>query len=444
MSISEPVLQLEGFGVAFGERVILSSVDLQVADREVTCLVGPMATGKSTLLRTLAGFNDANPSLRTWGRATIAGLPLGEGERPAMVVQSARLMMASVLENILHDLPERSNLRHNQQRELAVRLLENAGLNELKDKLDESVVNLSLATQRHLAMVRLAAAGPKLLFLDEPTTGLEDAEVERLLEYIIQEKQHRALLVVLHNQIQARTLGGYTALLAGGVVQDFCQTEAFFSTPESGTAKSFVRTGTCSVASPGSDPETLDPELPAPPPLPKEAHDYVSDSFGPRGFLWLKKGMLAGTPRPGIFHEIDYDLTALKRVGVTQLVTLTERAPEVEEMKSYGIGNRWFPIPDMDAPSFELAVDICQQLEEMMRDGEVIAVHCRAGLGRTGTVLAAYLIWEGSNALSALETVRRVEPRWVQSEEQVAFLESFAQALAEHPPGHDDEKHAAL
>jgi atypical dual specificity phosphatase len=52
-------------------------------------------------------------------------------------------------------------------------------------------------------------------------------------------------------------------------------------------------------------------------------------------------------------------------------------------------------------------------------------------LGRTGTILATYLIWEGAEALSALETVRRVEPRWVQSEEQVAFLERFASMMNE-------------
>ncbi len=93
--------------------------------------------------------------------------------------------------------------------------------------------------------------------------------------------------------------------------------------------------------------------------------------------------------------------------------------------------NIWSPIPDMDAPSHTQALDICRKIEQAMRDEKVVAVHCRAGLGRTGTILAAYLIWEGQEALDALETVRRVEPRWVQSEEQVAFLEQFATVLAE-------------
>lgn len=425
------VLSLQGFGVAFGEKVVLGSVDLQVPERQITVLLGPSGTGKSTLLRTIAGFNDANPNLRTWGEALYEGRPIQEGEAPALVSQSARLMMSSVLENIVHDLPERRSLTPQQQRELALRLLEEAGLHELLAAIDEPAIHLTLAQQRHLAIMRLAATGTRLLCMDEPTTGLNDEEAERLLDYIAAESARRAMLVVLHNQAHARYLGGHVALLAGGVVQELAVSGEFFSAPQSDAAKSFVRTGSCSVPAPDAAPEALDPEAPPPAPLPAAAKEYVSDSFGPRGFLWLKKGQLAGTPRPGVFYDIDYDLKALQRVGVNCLVSLTERAPEVEIMKQHGIDNIWSPIPDMAAPSITQAASICKQIEQRLQRNEVLAVHCRAGLGRTGTLLAAYLIWEGAEALSALETVRRVEPRWVQSEEQVAFLEKFASALAE-------------
>jgi atypical dual specificity phosphatase len=89
----------------------------------------------------------------------------------------------------------------------------------------------------------------------------------------------------------------------------------------------------------------------------------------------------------------------------------------------------------MAAPSLTQALDLCRKIERALRDEKVVAVHCRAGLGRTGTILAAYLIWEGHEALDALETVRRVEPRWVQSEPQVAFLEEFAAALGNMETG---------
>ena len=59
------------------------------------------------------------------------------------------------------------------------------------------------------------------------------------------------------------------------------------------------------------------------------------------------------------------------------------------------------------------------------RDGRVLAFHCRAGLGRTGTLLAAVLIWRGQGAVEAIETARAVHPRWIQSQEQFAFLEAL-------------------
>lgn len=67
-----------------------------------------------------------------------------------------------------------------------------------------------------------------------------------------------------------------------------------------------------------------------------------------------------------------------------------------------------------------------------MTAGEVVAFHCRAGLGRTGTLLACQLIWSGERAIRAIERVRQINPRAIQSDEQVAFLRAFE--LAVRPP----------
>lgn len=430
------VLQLENFGAAFGDKVILSNVNLNILEQGIYVLLGPSGTGKSTLLRALAGLNDANPSFRTWGKADYIGEELSEENRPALVSQSAKLMMSSVLENIVYNLPERNNLNHSQQRDLAVRLLEQAGLSELTDVLNENVVSLSLAQQRHLATLRLASAGPRLLCLDEPTAGIAENEVGPLLNYIKQESTRRAILIVLHNLNQAKELNGHTALLAGGYIQEMQPTVEFIKQPKSEPAKQWVNLGSCNVPSPDARPEDLADDVAPPPPLPEIARKAPSASVGPRGFLWLKRGALAGTPLPGVFHDIDYDMKMLNKVGVTMLVTLTTRPVDANALEKFGVKSIWQAIKDMGAPSFEQATKICQQIDRAIDDGEVVAVHCRAGLGRTGTVLAAYLIWEGSTALDALEKVRGVEPRWVQSDEQVDFLEQFSIYLASRSSVH--------
>ncbi|MCY0964529.1 ATP-binding cassette domain-containing protein [Parathalassolituus penaei] len=427
----QPLLQLREFGTGFADRIILSSVDLDIYPTQITCLMGPTGVGKSTLLRTLAGFNEANPNFRTWGTAIYCGETLGSGgRRPRMVQQSTRLLMSSLLENLIHDLPERSSLTVAQQRDLATRMLEEAGIGHLADNLSTSVIDQPLAIQRLIAIIRLCATGTRLLCLDEPTSGLSSNDESLVLDYIALQGKRRSILISLHNQQHARRLGGRTALLAGGRIQEEADTPAFFTTPETTVAQKYVATGSCAVPAPDTPPEALADDVPPPPPLPEAARSYVSESFGPRGFLWLIKGVLAGTPMPGIFFDSDYDLKALQRVGIRHLVCLLEQAPPIEENDRYGISTHWCPIPDMDAPTPQQALDLCQHIYRHLSTNEAVAVHCRAGMGRTGTILATYLIWQGLDAFSALETVRNIEPRWVQSQKQVDFLEAYEDYLS--------------
>lgn len=427
----QPLLQLREFGAGFADKVILGSVDLELFPRQITCLMGPTGVGKSTLLRTLAGFNDASPNFRCWGTALYCGEPLGSaGRRPKMIQQSTRLLMSSLLENLIHDLPERSSLTTAQQRDLACRMLDEAGISHLGKLLSTPVIEQPLAIQRLIAIIRSCATGTRLLCMDEPTSGLSGDDENMLLDYITLQGQRRAILITLHNQQHARRLGGRTALLAGGRIQEEADTPAFFATPETQVARKYVTTGSCAVPAPDTPPEELAPDVPPPPPLPEAARSYVSDSFGPRGFLWLIKGVLAGTPMPGIFFESDYDLKALKRVGITHLISLMEQEPPRAENARYDISTHWCPIPDMDAPTPRQAEILCQHIRARIDQGDAVAVHCRAGMGRTGTILAAYLIWQGQDAFSALETVRNVEPRWVQSQKQIDFLETYEEYLS--------------
>lgn len=435
---TSPLLSLRSFGVAFGDRVVLNAVDLEMAFPGILVIMGPTGTGKSTLLRTIAGINQAVGSFRSWGEAHYRGKPLGTESNIALVAQNVRLLMSSVLENIINDLPQRNRLTLAAKREAAAALLVEAGLEDLLDRLESPVVELPLSVQRHLAIARTTAANPDLLCVDEPTANLEWAECLPLLRFLKLQGKKRGVLVVSHNRQDALELGGQTALLAGGSIQSSAPTVGFFSSPASGIAADFVRTGSCALPSPNAKPEEVDESmLPFLPVLPEAATNYVREALGPRGFLWLKKGLLAGTPRPGIVQDIEYDLDALKRVGVTTLVSLTTKPIDPELLETRGITGLWLPIKDMHAPALEEAEQMCRMVSGLMEQGHVVAYHCRAGLGRTGTMLASHLIMEGKSALDALESVRRIEPRWVQSDEQVRFLERFSESLSSRREAYD-------
>jgi len=437
--MNQYILELKKYGVAFGEKIILSSVDLKIPVKGNVVLFGPSGIGKSTLIRSICGINYSNPSFRTWGKATFAGDEINEkqtnsNQRGIVIVsQNAKLMMSTIIDNIVSGLPERRTLQRSQQIDLVKRLLTQAGLPELTDKLDTSVIDLPLGQQRHIAIIRTTASNPKLLCIDEPTTGIGEEYIAPLLKYISNQAKKRAIITILHNQQHAKQLKGIVALLSDGWITECVSDKTFYTEPKSKAGKQFVKTGSCPVIGPEAVEEDLifldKDTVELPPPIPEAARDYVSDAFGPRNFLWLKKGMLAGTPQPGLVNDIEYDLSLLKKVGVTKLINLRELKSDAKVIQNYGIESLWFPMKDMTAPPIKEAKKWCEKVAKMLLQNEVVAFHCKAGLGRTGTLLVAVLIWEGMEALEALEKARQIEPRWVQSEKQVKFIEAFAKSV---------------
>jgi ABC-type multidrug transport system ATPase subunit len=434
----DSLLRLCGFGLAARRRVLLAEIDLEIPERGVVVLMGPAGAGKSVLLRWLAGLCRGGSILRHWGIARYAGRPLGHGELPALVEQNARLLMSTVLENVLFHLPGRGALPAAEQREKARRLLAEHGMGDLIPALGELVASHSFALQRRLALLRTALAEPRLLCLDETTAQLDDGDAAEVVAQIRREGERRTVLVTTHNQRHARAFGGTVALLAGGRIQEHRPTADFFAAPESPAGRDFVRTGSCNCPSPDARIADLAYDTVLPPPLPaaayrvlaEEAGGFVSDALGPEGFRWLKPGRLGGCPQPGLLRDLDDELQALRRVGVTLLVSLLDQSLDTAALARHGLSGISFPIADMGSPAIADALSLCERIADRLGRGEVVAFHCRAGLGRTGTMLAAQLIWEGATDQQALAKVRRVEAGWVQSEEQQRFLECFAGVLA--------------
>jgi atypical dual specificity phosphatase len=153
---------------------------------------------------------------------------------------------------------------------------------------------------------------------------------------------------------------------------------------------------------------------------------FPGNAAGPRGFVWIEEGRLAATPMPGISADIDYDLDLLQNVGITALITLTEKDFPQEPLARHNMTNLHLPIEDRKAPTAAEMDALVTRMRQMLEKGEVLAVHCLAGLGRTGTILAAYLVKEkGLSAQSALNQIRRFNRQFVQSDDQEDFLMEY-------------------
>ena len=147
---------------------------------------------------------------------------------------------------------------------------------------------------------------------------------------------------------------------------------------------------------------------------------------GPRGFHWMIPGLMGGMPRPG-GENLSQDLAGLTRLKTQLLVSLTaEWKPDADLFASHNIDSLHVPITDFMPPTMDQAVSICQQAAAYTSAGRAVVFHCQAGKGRTGTLLAAMLIWAGASAQEAILTTRSRNADWIETEGQLAFLATFA------------------
>jgi len=126
------------------------------------------------------------------------------------------------------------------------------------------------------------------------------------------------------------------------------------------------------------------------------------------------------------FPESKEDLEWLRQHWIEVLISLTEEPVRRDWVNEAGILLVHEPIIDMEPPTQEQLDHCLSAIARAHEQNMGVAVHCGAGLGRTGTVIAAYLVDQGQTAGDAIAEVRRLRPGSIETEEQVAAVAEFA------------------
>jgi len=140
-------------------------------------------------------------------------------------------------------------------------------------------------------------------------------------------------------------------------------------------------------------------------------------------FDWIVEGQVAAMAMP--WPE---DLEELRRRGITAVLSLTDRAPP--EIEAAGFAFLALPVRDFHAPTSAQLDAAVEFIERAVNSGGACAVHCGAGLGRTGTVAAAWLVRRGRGAGAAIAEVRRRRPGSIETKEQEAAVTEFERKAA--------------
>jgi len=144
----------------------------------------------------------------------------------------------------------------------------------------------------------------------------------------------------------------------------------------------------------------------------------------PFNFSWLMPGLVAGMARPR-----PDDAPWLREQGVTAIVSLTEAPPpDLDALTVLHV-----PIPDMTPPTLDQLHRSIRFIEDEIARGGAVVVHCTAGMGRTGTLLAAWLVSRGQPAGEAIRLVRASRPGSIETRSQEKAIRQFAELMGVDP-----------
>jgi phospholipid/cholesterol/gamma-HCH transport system ATP-binding protein len=220
----EPVIRLRGVCTRFGDKVVHDGLNLEVRKGEIFAIVGGSGSGKSTLLREMILLQrpDAG-SLRVLGVSLPDATPeqaLGLRKRWGVMFQHGGLFAAlTVLENV--GLPMREH-RHVASAQVDALAAEKIALSGLKPEVGAQYPSsLSGGMLKRASLARALALDPELLFLDEPTAGLDPDSADGVDELILtlRKKQNISVVMITHDLDLLWHVTDRVAVLAEGRVQ---------------------------------------------------------------------------------------------------------------------------------------------------------------------------------------------------------------------------------
>jgi tungstate transport system ATP-binding protein len=231
-----PILPLEvrDLTYAIRDRVLIDGISARFDSEVRTVILGPNGAGKSLLLRLCHGLIEPSSGSVRW-----CGDPDGDARhRQAMLLQRPVLLRRSARANIEYALALRAASRA-ERRERAERALEATGLMRIADSPARV---LSGGEQQRLALARIWALEPQVVFLDEPTSSL-DPTAKHAIEETIKDIHAGGTKIIMTSQDlgQAKRLADEVLFLHHGRLVERRPAEAFFAEPENEAARAFLR-----------------------------------------------------------------------------------------------------------------------------------------------------------------------------------------------------------
>jgi len=228
----------------------IKDVSVEFKSNQITALIGPSGCGKSTLLRTLNRINDTIEGVKITGEVVIYGKNIYAEDADVdrirrnvgMVFQRPNPFPLSVYDNVAFGLQINRIVKSKPETDQIVKeSLEDVQLwDDLKDKLKNNALSLSLEQQQRLCIARVVAVKPQVILLDEPCSSLDPMATAHIEELMQELKEKYTIVIVTHNMQQAARISKETGYMLLGKLIEFDKTEKIFTNPSQKETEDYV------------------------------------------------------------------------------------------------------------------------------------------------------------------------------------------------------------
>ena len=223
MGAAPVMIEIRGLQIAFNGLEVLRGLDLDVHRGETLCVLGGSGCGKSVLLKCIAGLLAPTAGSIKVDGDEIIGLREADlvevRKKIGFVFQSSALFDSlTVFENVAYPVREHRKVSDAELAKIVKDRLAIVGLDGTQEKLP---AELSGGMRKRVALARAVSADPQIVLYDEPTTGLDPANAQRI-DLLIRELQRRLTvtgIVVTHDIASAFAVADRMALMADGVIR---------------------------------------------------------------------------------------------------------------------------------------------------------------------------------------------------------------------------------
>ena len=242
-------IRVEHLDFYYGSHLALSGISIPIQERQITALIGPSGCGKSTFLRCLNRMNDTIRGTRVTGKVLLDGQDIYDRntdvvelrKRVGMVFQRPNCFPQSIFNNAAFGPRVLGLGNRNELARIAEESLRGAALwDEVKDKLNQDALSLSLGQQQRLCIARTIAVKPEVILMDEPCSALDPIDTMQIEELMQSLKTNYTIVIVTHNMQQAARVSNFTGFFWIGELVEFDVTKSIFTQPSRKLTEDYI------------------------------------------------------------------------------------------------------------------------------------------------------------------------------------------------------------